>query len=337
MRRESSLTTNLINFITEDKWIILKNLVKTNTPARQHILAEIAASVNIINPDQPTLYRMVSILAHCEKNYAMSQKEVFNFMDRIKYIIKAKKKDKALPYVEAYPHAADNLPDQIKNHAYPEGLPVVVDIPELTNILGDSKMRGRQDIPADMAWLNEVPPHLKATVLDSVRKQGLAEATHMSQHHSESAPKSETLSSIDLRGKSRRFAVPQAPRFGNLAPRALPSSHVKDEQTETYESFGLEDVKNIAEYRAKLKEEVKKELEDEMKGKLFKAEPEDADDDKDDTDDEENTHEKHGSIDELENAMKNRVSPKEKRHDWLQQKRQPMQRTVRRKQLTRKI
>jgi hypothetical protein len=66
--------------------------VKTNTPARQHILAEIAASVNIINPDQPTLYRMVSILAHCEKNYAMSQKEVFNFMDRIKYIIKAKKK-----------------------------------------------------------------------------------------------------------------------------------------------------------------------------------------------------------------------------------------------------
>jgi hypothetical protein len=213
------------NFITEDKWIILKNLVKTNTPARQHILAEIAASVNIINPDQPTLYRMVSILAHCEKNYAMSQKEVFNFMDRIKYIIKAKKKDKALPYVEAYPHAADNLPDQIKNHAYPEGLPVVVDIPELTNILGDSKMRGRQDIPADMAWLNEVPPHLKATVLDSVRKQGLAEATHMSQHHSESAPKSETLSSIDLRGKSRRFAVPQAPSFGNLAPRALPSSH----------------------------------------------------------------------------------------------------------------
>ena len=80
-------------------------------------------------------------------------------MDRIQTIIKTQRKDKAMPYIESYPHAADTLPDQIKSHAYPNGLPVVVEIPELTSILGDSKMRGRQDILADMAWLDQVLAH----------------------------------------------------------------------------------------------------------------------------------------------------------------------------------
>ena len=80
--RPSQKCITFENYIPEDQWIKLKN-VKTSNSARQHIIADIAARVNIINPDQPTLFRMVSIIAHCEKNYGVTQKEVFECMDRI--------------------------------------------------------------------------------------------------------------------------------------------------------------------------------------------------------------------------------------------------------------
>ena len=40
-------------------------------------IARAAISINLINPDQPTLFRMVSILAYGEGNDDFSQDDVF--------------------------------------------------------------------------------------------------------------------------------------------------------------------------------------------------------------------------------------------------------------------
>ena len=309
-RAANQKCTAFENFIPEDKWIMLKR-EKTQTTTRQHILADVASSINITNPDQPTLYRIVAILAYCERNVTFSQKNVFDAMDRIQANIKNAKKHKDMPYVEVYPCMADQLPDQIKSHAYPEGLPVVVDIAELDHILGSAKMRGRQDIPEHMAWMKDVPEHLMPAVLETVRKQGLAEATHMSQHRSEPMPNYQPLSSMDLRARSRRFAVPQHPSFGTLAPRASPSSHVDSEHVKDEpddDAFGVANVLDIEEYKATIKEELKKKLEAEMKAQFIMV--------KKQTDLVENDNEDkctHGTIGDLEDAMKARLSPKDKK------------------------
>ena len=95
-RRGNQKCNSFENFIAEEKWVPLKSNT-TTTSARQHILADVAASINIVNPDQPTLYRMGASIAHCEKNYSISHKDVFACMDRIQDKIKTAKQVKDEP------------------------------------------------------------------------------------------------------------------------------------------------------------------------------------------------------------------------------------------------
>lgn len=167
-KRANQKCTYIENFVPEEVWVKLKNHGQHSQLTRASLLAAVAHSIGIECPDQPTLYRMVSILAYCEKNYDMNQDEVHKLMDKIQSFIKGQARVTELPYLEHYPCSASGLPKEIQQRAYgSEGLPVEVDIPELGIILGDNKMRGRkkEQMPD---WLQHVPEAYRGLVLQQM-------------------------------------------------------------------------------------------------------------------------------------------------------------------------
>ena len=131
------------NYLSDETWVKLRRWRHYPRPARCHFVAETAVSVNIINPSQPTLYRMTAIVAFGENNYEFSQAEVYDTMDKIQIYIKSLTADDTMPYESQYPPTPSTLNPTITSKAYKDILPSVVDIPELDSILGDNKMRGR--------------------------------------------------------------------------------------------------------------------------------------------------------------------------------------------------
>ena len=155
------------NFIPEECWVKLRDTTQYSQLTRVSLLAGVAHSIGIECPDQPTLFRMVSVLAYCEKNFDMAQDEVHKLMDKIQSMIKSMPKTAEIPYVVHYPPTAHALPNAIRDQAYPGGLPVEVDIMELNMVLGDNKMRGRKrdNLPD---WLQHVPEAYEGLVMQQV-------------------------------------------------------------------------------------------------------------------------------------------------------------------------
>ena len=172
------------NFIPEETWVKLKDIRAYSELSRASLLAGVAQSIGLECPDQPTLYRMVSILAFCENNFDMEQTGVHKLMDKMQSFIKGQPRHVDMPYLENYPCAAHELPKGIQDRAYPSGvLPIQVDIPELGIILGDNKMRGRRRVDAMPEWLRHVPDEYKSLVMQQVQlyKRGVGSSGSSSQ------------------------------------------------------------------------------------------------------------------------------------------------------------
>ena len=159
------------NMIDEQAWgeIRAKN---SSMLSRAQTIARVAASINLVNPDQPTLFRMCAILAWSNEDWEFSQANVWDYMYKIQTFIKANKpkgSSSALPYIAQYQVSASDLPLELKQLAYGDGeLPVDVTIPELDAILAGKKMRGRNNEPA---WLQHIPDEFRGMVAAQVFKQ----------------------------------------------------------------------------------------------------------------------------------------------------------------------
>jgi hypothetical protein len=178
-KRANQKCTYFENFVPEEVWVKLKDTKQYSHLTRASLVAGVAHSIGIECPDQPTLYRMVSVVAYCEKNYDMNQDEVHKLMDKIQGFIKNQLRVADFPYIEHYPCSAQGLPKSIQDRAYGSGdLPVEVDISELSMILGDAKMRGRKKDSAP-DWLQHVPDAYKGMVLQQMHanKRGRASSS----------------------------------------------------------------------------------------------------------------------------------------------------------------
>ena len=173
-RRLNQKCHNFENYLDQDRMINIRS-AGISKIARAHQMADVAASIGMINPDEASLYRMGSILYWGEDNYDATQDDVFLWMDRIQTYIKTKRVNKSLPYIYEFPASAIDLPEETKLHAYPRGLPVDVDIPELSSILGGAKMRGR---PANKgeSWIHSVPLKYRKIVQNAVACSDASEA-----------------------------------------------------------------------------------------------------------------------------------------------------------------
>jgi hypothetical protein len=162
MRRVNQKCTLFENLIPESVWVKLRDTRKFSQVSRVSLIAGVGHSLGLECPDQPTLYRMVAIIAYCENTYEMNQETVHSLMDKIQTFLKAQARVAGLPYLEHYPSSASQLPEDMQKKAYPnEELPVDINIPELAIILGDNKLRGRPKHVAP-AWLQHVPEEYRS-------------------------------------------------------------------------------------------------------------------------------------------------------------------------------
>jgi hypothetical protein len=131
---------------------------------RAQTLATAALRVNLKNPDEKTLFRLVAILAYGDHNWQFTQEEVFYYMDQIQTFIKAGMKHREhLPYIVNYPISAEDLPDGIKAE-FGGTLPPVVHNTDLDTILAGMKQRGRkkQNESDEPAWMKLLPEAARA-------------------------------------------------------------------------------------------------------------------------------------------------------------------------------
>ncbi len=219
-KRANQKCTYFENFVPEDVWIKLKDIKQFSHLTRASLVAGVAHSIGIECPDQPTLYRMVSVVAYCEKNYDMHQDDVRKLMDKIQGFIKNQSRVADFPYIEHYPCSAQGLPRSIQYRAYGSGcLPVEVDISELSMVLGDAKMRGRKKDSAP-DWLQHVPDAYKGMVLRQMQatKRGRASTSCGSAFAVMGADT--PLPSADLlRGNNKQAQPPNALADGHVGPR----------------------------------------------------------------------------------------------------------------------
>ncbi len=158
IRRSMQSCPHYENMLTEEDWAELRtNKLMASSVA---CVSKRASLVGIDNASEPTLYRMVSILAYAHKKENMDQDEYDNLKEQIRMAIKARtsKAKSDIPYLVHYPISASDLPPEVINHAYRnKGPPPTVEIPELDTMLGINKMRpGRSP-----AWLKNVPEHYR--------------------------------------------------------------------------------------------------------------------------------------------------------------------------------
>ena len=235
-KRANQKCTYFENFVPEDVWIKLKDIKQFSHLTRASLVAGVAHSIGIECPDQPTLYRMVSVVAFCERNYDMTQEEVHKLMDKVQGFIKNQSRGGEFQYIEHYPCSAQALPKAIQDRAYGSGdLPVEVDIPELGMILGDAKMRGRKKDSAP-DWLQHVPEAYKGLVMQQVQssKRGRGSSGSSSWMGMPEAP----LPSAELlRGNHKPAQPPNALADGPAA--AAPAAVVKEELAEVADDAKL--------------------------------------------------------------------------------------------------
>ncbi len=239
-KRNNQSCLFLENMIPEDKWLKIRNWKNYSQLSRASMLAAVARSVGIECPDQPTLFRMVSIIAYCEGNWDMPQDKVFELMDNIQQYIKGTRRISGLPYIVQYPSNSDELPMEIQKVAYPDGtLPPNVVIPELDIILGGSRMRGREKETkqstigklasasscegSEFSWLKHVPATYKDMFLREIRTQqtqhgGNADTGGLRNHH-------HARSSDDARPGPYGYE-PHMATLGQPPMAPMPSAHL---------------------------------------------------------------------------------------------------------------
>ena len=233
-RRSNQSCAFFENFVPQEKWREVKN-TKNSLLVRAQVLAKVAASIGLINPTEPTLFRMVAILAYCDNDPDMSQTTVFDFMEKIKVFIKSVKIPKDFPYIVEYPAAASQLPSDLLNRAFPveEDIPVEVVIPDLDTILAGKTQRGRA---AEPAWLQHVPEEFRPMVAAQIMKSSGARASSSHQPASQPVPT-----------EAAHDHMPLADTLRELRAKLRPT------------------VKHEAKFKDEVKDELKHEVKDETK------------------------------------------------------------------------
>ena len=157
-RADMQDATKFENFIPESIWVCLRNHAKYSKSSRMSMVATLAWLLGVDHPTEPTLHRIVSIIAYTGEDYDGTQESIKADKLHFKTLLKSrqsKPRVTKLGYITMYPADAKELPDDIKLFAYDgDAIPPAVRIPELDTILGNLKMR----TPKAADWLQHVPP-----------------------------------------------------------------------------------------------------------------------------------------------------------------------------------
>ena len=161
VRRGNQKCLHFENYITQHEWI--EHRATTLDAANEALIARRAVKINLFYPSEPTLYRMVSILAYVKRDPNKTQDDVTRHKTNIKKMIKgALGKGNDHAYLDTYPLNPADLPPSIIASAYGNIPPVCVCFAELDTILGTNKMR--RSGPKLPAWMEHVPVQMRAAI-----------------------------------------------------------------------------------------------------------------------------------------------------------------------------
>jgi len=161
-RRKGQTCLNFENMISAECYVKLKDKDRFSQNSRLSIMASCARAINLTNPCEQTRFHMVKLLAYCEDNWELTQKDVLKLMDKVREYIQAGKSDTSLPYLEQYPTSAADLPEVLRKRAFGNDVPVDVCMPDLDGVLSGRKKRGRER--EDMAWMQQVPEPFRSKI-----------------------------------------------------------------------------------------------------------------------------------------------------------------------------
>ena len=179
-RRPNQKCHMIENLIPMTMMAKLKDTTKYSEMSRLSILSAAAKSLGICNPDETTLFRMVSILAVTDPGATYSQRKVWDQMDTIQKFCKAGAPVK-VEYVVTYAPTAELLPDNIKASAYSEepSLPPPIEWIELDVILANHRKRGERSsgysAPSESA--KKVKKEHRETLPETAEPASAADAT----------------------------------------------------------------------------------------------------------------------------------------------------------------
>ena len=152
------------NFIPEQVWSCMRK-DGWSIASMEQLISTQAFLLNLKHPSEPTLFRMVQIIAYCGNEGQMEQDDVFDCMDRLSNKIKAPRATQMptiLPHLAAFPDDAAGLPAALRDFAYGDiGAPPTLNIPSLDTCLSGTKMRGRR---AQFKWIGNVPAQFQQQV-----------------------------------------------------------------------------------------------------------------------------------------------------------------------------
>ena len=156
-RRSHNCCERFENYMTAKDWVRVRKSAGVVFGICQ-VLARRAHLLNMRLPSEPTLFRMMQIIAHVmemdvTQDWLKNTKETLRAL--LKNMFKRCPKD-TLPSVPVFPFSASELSTELYNAAYDvdEDPPVDVDMPELDIACLGLKTRSPK---ADHAWLASVP------------------------------------------------------------------------------------------------------------------------------------------------------------------------------------
>jgi hypothetical protein len=161
-RRKGQTCITFENMISADCYVKLKDKDRFSQNSRLSIMASCARAINLINPCEQTRFHMVKLLAYCEDNWELTQRDVLKLMDKVREYIQAGKSDTSLPYLEQYPTSAADLPEVLRKRAFGNDVHVDVCMPDLDGVLSGRKKRGRER--EDLAWMQQVPEPYRSKI-----------------------------------------------------------------------------------------------------------------------------------------------------------------------------
>ena len=143
-RRPNQKAHQIENLLPMECMAKLKEVPKYSLASRLSILARSVKALGIENPDNRTLFRLVSIVAYCDPSSSFSQEDTWDHMTTLQKYIKAGGPSK-VQYLVDYPPSAVLLPDDIRAAAYAGMEPPELDWKELDQKLADQKVRGERN------------------------------------------------------------------------------------------------------------------------------------------------------------------------------------------------
>ena len=127
----SRLLSTFELFLSAKDWSITDD---ADTPMVRKVgaITQAAASIELLNPNEPTKGRIAEILRYCGNKGEISTKEWYKLMDRVSQaLLNNQRKDRAFDPIKMYPTDPRDLPAAMFESAFAKGTPALRDVPEL--------------------------------------------------------------------------------------------------------------------------------------------------------------------------------------------------------------